>query len=91
MLNTYTKTEVDNLLYTNYPSLSFIVDNFYSRTEIDSAENDYTTSAQLHTGFYSKVKTHIIVDTYTTTTQLYNGLYSKVYVDKMLVQPTTLL
>ena len=30
ILNTYTKTEVDTLLYTNYPSLSFIVCNFYS-------------------------------------------------------------
>ena len=28
ILNTYTKTEVDTLLYTNYPSPSFIVDNF---------------------------------------------------------------
>ena len=28
VLNTYTKTEVDTLLYTSYLSLSFIVDNF---------------------------------------------------------------
>ena len=27
ILNTYTKTEADTLLYANYPSLSFIVDN----------------------------------------------------------------
>ena len=35
MLNTYTKTEIDTLLYTNYTSLSFTVDNFDSKTEID--------------------------------------------------------
>ena len=29
ILHTYTKTEVDTCLYTNYPSLSFIVDNFF--------------------------------------------------------------
>ena len=51
ILNTYTKTEVDNLLYADYPSLSFIVDNFYSKVEIDPTLSDYTTSAQLHTDF----------------------------------------
>ena len=49
ILNTYTETEVDTLLYTNSISRSFIVDNLYSRTEIDSTPGDYTTSAQLHT------------------------------------------
>ena len=29
ILNTYTKTEIDTTLNTNYPSLLFIVDNFY--------------------------------------------------------------
>ena len=47
MLNTYTNTDVDNLSYTNYPSLSFIVDNLYSTTEVDSTLSDYTTSALL--------------------------------------------
>ena len=51
ILNTYTKTEVDTPLYTNYPSLSFTVDTFYSKTETDSTLSDYTTSAQLHTDF----------------------------------------
>ena len=52
ILNTYTKTEVDTLLYANYPSLPVIVGNFYSRTETDSSLSGYTTSAQLHTDFY---------------------------------------
>ena len=30
ILNAYTTTEIDTLLYTNYPSLTFIVGNFYS-------------------------------------------------------------
>ena len=90
ILNTYTKTEVDTLLYTNYPNLSFTVDNFYSTTEIDSTLSGYTTSAQLQTDFYSKVKTNLIFDTYTTTTQLYDAFYSKGYVNQRLVQSTTL-
>ena len=48
ILNTYTKNEVDTLVYTNHTSLSFLVDNFYSTTEIDSSLSDYTASAQLH-------------------------------------------
>ena len=66
------------------------MDNFSSKTEIDSTLSDYTTSVQLHTDLYSKVKTHLIFDTYTTTTQLYDGFYSKGYVNQMLVQSTTL-
>ena len=89
ILNPYTKTEADNLLYTTYPSLSCIADNFYAKTEIDSTLNAYTTSTQLHTDVY-KVKTILTLDTYTTTTQLYNGLYSKGYINQLLVQPTTL-
>ena len=49
IVNTYTKTEVDNLLYTNYPSLSCIADNFYAKTETDSTLSAYTTSTELHT------------------------------------------
>ena len=90
ILNTCTKTEADTLLYINCPSLSFTVDNVYSKTEIDSTLSDYTTSVQLHTDFYSKVKTNLIFDTYTTTTQLYEDSYSKGCVNQMLVQSTTL-
>ena len=79
------KTEVDTRLHTNYPSLSFIADMFYSKAEIDST---YTTPAQLHTDFYSKVKTHLIFDTYTTTTQLYDGCYNKTYIDNVLSTST---
>ena len=33
ILNACTQTEVDNLLYASYTSISFIVDNFYSKTD----------------------------------------------------------
>ena len=65
------------------------MDNFYSKTETDSALSDYTTPAQLHTDVYSKVKTNLISDTSTTTTQPYNSFHSKGYVNQMLAQPTT--
>ena len=51
VLNTWTKTEVDILLYTNYPSLSFIAENLYAKAELDSTLSAYTTSTQLHTVF----------------------------------------
>ena len=66
-----TKNEVGTLSYTNYPSLTSLIYNFYAKTEIDSTLNDYTTSAQLHTDFIAKL-TNLIFDTYTTTTQLYD-------------------
>ena len=81
ILNTCTKTEVGTPLYASYPTLSFIVNVFYSKTEIGSTLGGYTTSAQLHTGFYSKVKTNLIFDTCTTTTQLYMYTYIYIYID----------
>ena len=74
-------------LCSNYPSLSFIVDNFFfnSKTEIDSTLSAYTNSTQLHTDFFhSEVITNLIFDAYTTTTQLYHGFYSKGDIDTLL-------
>ena len=53
-LNTYTKTKIDTLLYTDYTSLTFFIDNFYSRTEIDSTLSDYITSTQIGASYYTK-------------------------------------
>ena len=83
LVDYYTKNEVDTLLYTNYPSLTFIADNFYSKTETESSLSGYTTPAQSHIGFYSKAKKNLVFDTYTTTTQLYDDFYSKLYIDNM--------
>ena len=54
ILNTYTKTEADTLIYTNYNSLSFIVYNFDSKTETAPTLSDYTTTTQLDYDFHSK-------------------------------------
>ena len=85
MVDYYTKAEIGIVLYTNYTSLTFLIDSFYSKTEVDSSLNDYTTSAQLHIGFYSKVRTNPILDTHTTTVQIYDGFYNKTCIDNMLL------
>ena len=71
ILNTYTKTEVDTLLYTNYPSLSFIGYNFYSKTETDSTLSDYITTTQLYDDFYSKGYVNQMLAQSTTLFELY--------------------
>ena len=81
LVDYHTKIEIDTLLCTSYSSLSFIADNSYSKSEIDSTISDYTTSAQLQTDLYSKVKTNLIFDSYTTTTRLYDDFYSKLCID----------
>ena len=84
----YTKAEIDTVLYTKYPSLTFLINNLYSKTEIDSSLSGYTTSAQLHIDFYSKVKANIISDTYTTATQLYDDFHNQIYIDNMFLTST---
>ena len=54
ILNTYTKTEIDTLLYVNYPSPSFTDDNFYSNAEIDSTLSGHITSTQIDVSYYNK-------------------------------------
>ena len=83
-----TTLSITEILMNGYASITFLVDNSYPKTEIDSTLSDYTISAQLHTDLYSKVKTNLIFDTYTTTTQLYDDLYSKLYIDNMFLIPT---
>ena len=59
ILNTCTKTEVYTLLYTNYPSLSFIADNSYGKTYLDnkfSLKADVPQLAELVTTGYLTTK-----------------------------------
>ena len=70
VLNTYTKTEVGTLLYTSYPSLSFIVDNFYSETEIDSSLSDCITSTQIDDSYYTKSEIDTTLNLYSPSAQI---------------------
>ena len=68
--NTYTKTRIGTLLYTNYPSLTFIIENFSSKTEIDSTLSDYITSTQIDDSYYTKSEIDTTLNLYSPSTQI---------------------
>ena len=87
VLNINTKTEIDTFLYTNYPSLSFTADNFYSKAEIDSTLSDYITSTQIDDSYYSKSEIDTTLNLYSPSAQILSNLYSKLYIDNTCISP----
>ena len=85
--NTYTKTEIVTLLYTNYPSLSFTEDNFYSKSEIDPTLSDYTTSTQTDDPYHNKTEIGTTLNLYSPSAQKLNNFYSKLYIDSTFLSP----
>ena len=86
--NTYTKTEIDTPLYTHYPSLTFTVDNFDSKTEIDPTLSDYITSTQLDASYYTKSEIDATCNVYPPSAQILNLFYSKLYIDNTFISST---
>ena len=72
ILNTYTKTKIDTLLYTNYPSLTLITDNLYSKTEIDSTLSNYITPTQIDASYNTKFEIDTTFNLYSPPAQILN-------------------
>ena len=59
----------------NYASITFIIDNFYSKTEIDTTLSDYYTKSEIDT----------TSNLYSPTSQILNNSYSKLYIDNTFI------
>ena len=90
----YNNTEMDTLLYTNYPSISAIYltlqsyltstqidDSYYTKSEIDTTLNFYSPSAQILSNFYSKL---YIDNMFLTSAQKGALYYTKTDTGKLL-------
>ena len=71
MVDYYTKTKIDTLLYTNYSSLSFIADNFYDKSYLDNQCSlkadvsqliEFVTTDNLNTNYNNSVEISINYD-----------------------------
>ena len=52
--NCMTTLTITETLKNNYATITFIIDTFYSKTEIDSTLSDYITSTQIDASYYTK-------------------------------------
>ena len=81
IFNTYTKTEIDTLLYTNYPSLPSTDDNFDAKAEIDSTLSDYIASTQIDDSHYTKTEIDTTLNLYSPSAQILSNSHNKLYID----------
>ena len=73
---------------TNYASVTFIIDHFYSKTEIDSTLSDYITSTQIGASYYTKSEIDTTLSLYSPPAQILSNCYSKLYIDNTFMSPT---
>ena len=52
--NYMTTLAATETLMNNYATITLLVNNFYSKTEIDSTLSDYITSTQIDAYYYTK-------------------------------------
>ena len=73
--NYMTSLLITQTLMNNYASITFIIDNFYSKTEIDTTLSDYYSKSEIDTTF----------SLYSPTSQILSNFYSKLYIDNLFI------
>ena len=76
--NYMTSLLITQALMNNYASITFIIDNFYSKTEIDTTLSDYYTKSEIDTTFIL----------YSPASQILRNFYSKLYIDNTFITPS---
>ena len=54
----------------NYASVTITIDNFYSKTKIDSTLSDYITSTQIGASYYTKSEIDTTLSLYSPSAQI---------------------
>ena len=65
---------ITQALMNNFASIAFIIDNLYSKTEIDTTLGDYYTKPEIDT-----------FNLYSPISQILNNSYSKLHIDNTFI------
>ena len=76
---------ITQALMNKYASITFIVDNFYSKTEIESTQSGYITSTQIGASYYTKSEIDTTLSLYPPSAQILSNFYSKLYIGNTFV------
>ena len=68
--NYMTSLLITQALMNNYASVTFIIDNLYSKTKIDSTLRDYITSTQIGASYYTKSEVDTTLSLYSPSAQI---------------------
>ena len=83
--NYMTALTITETLMNKYATITFIVGNFYSKTEIDSTLSDYITSTQIDASYYTKSEIDTTLNLYSPSAQILSNFYSKLYIDNTFI------
>ena len=86
--NYMTTLSVTETLINNYATITFLVDNLYSKTEIDATLSDYITSTQIGASYYTKSEIDTTLNLYSPSAQILSNSYSKLYIDNTFISST---
>ena len=64
-----------------FATITFTVDNLYSKTETDSSLSDYITSTQIDASYYTESQIDTTLNLYSPSGQILIKIYSKLYID----------
>ena len=83
-----TTLAITETLMTNYATITFTVDNFYPKTEIDPTLSDYIASTQIDASYYTESEIGTTLNLYSPSAQIINISYSKLYTDNTFISST---
>ena len=86
--NYMTTLAITETLMNNYATITFIVDNFHSKTEIDSTLSDYITSTHIDASYYTKSGIDTTLNLYSPPAQILSNLYSELHIDNAFISST---
>ena len=85
LVDYHTEAEIGTLLYTGYPSLSFIADNFYGKAYLG---NQFSLKADI-SQLTEFVTTNYLNANYMNSVDISTGSYEKTDIDNMLLSYST--
>ena len=79
--NYMTSLSITEALMNNCTTITFLVDDFHSKTETDSTLRDYITSTQTDDPYYTESEIDTTLNSYSPSAQILSNYYSKLYID----------
>ena len=82
--NYMTTLSITGTTMNTYATITFLVDNFYPKTEIDPALSDYVTSTQIGVSYYTKSEIDTTLNLYSPSAQILINFNSKLYINTFI-------
>ena len=83
-----TTLAITKTVMNNYATITFIIDNLYSKTEVDPSLSNCITSTRIDASYYTKSEIDTTLNLYPPTARIVSSFYSKLYIDNTFISST---